>query len=214
MNSNNSNNFLSSSKILTPQTMSMSTTTMTTTNNPLSIQWPEPGINSDQLEQFERRFFVQPNKIESKENDSAADDEWSDFVSVVQPQTPITNILNKNLLKQQNTDEDDWSEFVSSTPPSLLQRSSQNSTDSTTNYEAIFKSWNPSFQTGPSQSTNSYGIPANPLRQSAMHLPNGEPSTFQSTHATIAPSIISLPDLGFVAPKSLVNMPKRPTAKK
>lgn len=225
-NNNNSTAFMSSSNILMPQTVNMPPMS-TTYNNAPSIQWPEPGINSDQLEQLERRFFDPPpqnvdakcDKIESKveNNDTSGDDEWSDFVSVVQPQTPITNILNKNLLKQQNNDEDDWSEFVSSTPPSL-QRIQQNTipTDTNTNYESMFKSWNTPFQSGSTQSANKYAISANPLRKSAtQHVSNGEPNTFQSTQQqTIAPSIISLPDLGFVAPKSLVNMPKRTIAKK
>lgn len=225
-NNNNSTAFISSSNMLMPQTVNMPSMSTTYNNAPV-IQWPEPGINSDQLEQLERRFFDPPqqnvdakcDKIESKveNNDTSGDDEWSDFVSVVQPQTPITNILNKNLLKQQNNDEDDWSEFVSSTPLSL-QRIQQNTipTDTNTNYESMFKTWNTPFQSGTTQSTKKYEISANPLRKSAtQHVPNGESNTFQSTQQqTIVPSIISLPDLGFVAPKSLLNMPNRSIAKK
>lgn len=219
----NSNTFLGNSSIcLQPQPASMQSAKyqpqMTTPNyNALTIQWPEPGINSDQLEQLERRFSTHSTdakneQIEQKTNETAAaDDEWSDFVSVVQPQTPITNILNKNLMKQQqqNNDEDDWSEFVSSTPHAIQAfNPSQNSmpTDSTTNYVP--------FQSGTSQSS-SYIIHPNPLRhQTVCDASNHESHAYQSAHQSIAPSIISLPDLRFVAPKSLVNMPKRSIAKK
>lgn len=211
-NSSISNNYFSSSHILMPQNVS-SQTTSRAAYNPSTIQWPEPGINSDQLEQLEKRFYVQTSsgesvdKAESKTNDTASDDEWSDFVSVIQPQTPITNILNKNLLKQQSNDEDDWSEFVSSTP-SNLQRLPRNtiSIGTNSNYEAIFESWDTPFQTIPTRNMNNYILPSNRLEQPV----NGEPSTFRNTQ----PSVISLPNLEFVAPKSLLNMPKRPIAKK
>lgn len=233
----------SGSNILMPQTVNMQPISV----NPLTIQWPEPGINTDQLEQLEKRFSVQPNNSDAKPTkidaqnsdatptttatvDGGADDEWSDFVSVVQPQTPITNILNKNLLKQQNNDEDDWSEFVSSTPPVTMQRYAPPNSmpiDPIANYDTMFNTWNSSFQsTASNHQSNNYVKPANNmLRSGVSHLANGESITFQNARqpqhqhrqhqqSIIAPSIISLPDLGFVAPKSLVNMPKRPIAKK
>lgn len=226
--STNSNTFFGSSNILQPQPVGTQApnyqpfATMAN-NNALSIQWPEPGINSDQLEQLERRFSTNSTdtkveQIEQKINDTAtaADDEWSDFVSVVQPQTPITNILNKNLMKQQNHDEDDWSEFVSSTPSTMQSMHPQNSMplNSNSNYDSVFKSWNVPFQSGPSQSSNYIIPPSNPLRQTECDATHNASHAYQSAHQSIAPSIISLPDLGFVAPKSLVNMPKRSIAKK
>lgn len=234
INSMNSHKFTNSLGILTPQTATSSVHPPQLTamnNNASSIQWPEPGINSDQLEQFEKRFFSSPpQSVEStKANvkneqsaDPSGDDEWSDFVSVVQPQTPITNILNKNLLKQQqkSNDEDDWSEFMSSTP-SNLQRLAPNSLamESNSNYESMFKSWN---RPANSQHTNSGNFIAQPnaLRQHQQQHQQQKPictiesNAFQIAHQPIAPSIISLPDLGFVAPKSLVNMPNISKAKK
>lgn len=220
-------------------------------DNALTIEWPEPGINTDQLEQLEARFSIQPesNTIKSNKNDTkstvtkdnnlttmaAADDEWTDFVSVVQPQTPITNILNKNLLKQQNNDEDDWSEFVSSTPlpANTLQQfapppqnllANKATTASNTNYNNVFKPWTttPFYQpkiTGHQNTADGYAKSSNNLRytKTVNSITNGESSTtFQSAMPkTVAPpSIISLPDLGFVAPKSLVNMPNRTLGKK
>lgn len=236
MNSMNSNKFVSSSGILTPQTAtSVQSQLKMMNNNASSIQWPEPGINSDQLEQFEKRFFSPPSqsatdpkaneKINEQNTETNADDEWSDFVSVVQPQTPITNILNKNLLKQQqqNNDEDDWSEFVSSTPANL-QRITSNSIASETNsnYESMFKSWNTSFPISANRQPSNLGnfiVQPNALRPQQQQQPicTIESNAFQIAQQPIAPSIISvskLPDLGFVAPKSLVNMPNKSKAKK
>lgn len=236
MNSINSNKYVSNSGILTPQT----TAPLSIMNNNAStIQWPEPGINSNELEQFEKRFFSAPSdpiktneKINEQTIDTNADDEWSDFVSVVQPQTPITNILNKNLMKQQqqsssNNDEDDWSEFVSSTPPNL-QRFTTNHIapvlESNSNYESMFKSWNTTFQSATTatavtvnQQSNlgNFIVQPNVLRQQQQPICTIESKAFQTmAQQSIAPSIISLPDLGFVAPKSLVNMPNISKAKK
>lgn len=230
--------------------------------NSLTIEWPEPGINVDQLEQLEARFSIQPDsnikcsksdtkQTAAKDNGQSttttmADDEWSDFVSVVQPQTPITNILNKNLLKQQNNEEDDWSEFVSSTPPSLsslhqFAPPSQNffsintntsnasaaaaaTTTTNTNYNNVFTPWTTTpfpqkINAYHQNNSDVYGKSANSLRytKTVNSISNGESShQFQNAMSkpATAPSIISLPDLGFVAPKSLVNMPNRNLAKK
>lgn len=221
-NSIDSSTFLSSSSILMPQ--SASAQSSLSTNAP-SIQWPEPGINFDQLEQLEKRFQTQPTevtpKIDQKDNaDTNADDEWSDFVSVVQPQTPITNILNKNLLKQQqqSNDEDDWSEFVSSTPPPLTRLPTNavaNDANSNSNYESVFKTWNNTFQSSSSQPlSNNFIVEPSPLRPTIYSASNFDGIAYQMAPQPIAPSIISLPDLRFVAPKSLINMPNRPKAKK
>lgn len=243
------------SSILMPQMANnVQSKQATAVNNALTIQWPEPGINTDQLEQLEARFNIQPDA--NVENDtkkdsalapssSTADDEWSDFVSVVQPQTPITNILNKNLLKHQNNDEDDWSEFVSSTPPppnslqqfaplpqsTLLGIGNANNSTVHTNYNNVFKPWTINTAPFPPKSHNTaayhsnstfdgYAKSSNAQRyvKTVNTIANGDsnhafPSVMQKS-ATAAPSIISLPDLGFVAPKSLVNMPNRTLAKK
>lgn len=201
--------FTNSSSILMPQT---ATAQLPQTSNNLTIQWPEPGIDLDQLAQLEQRFWladVKVDKADTKPNDTVVDDEWSDFVSVVQPQTPITNILNKNLLKQQNNDEDDWSEFVSSTP-STVPRFQQNSSDASMTCEAVFASWN--APSDPSPATGSYLFPSQFV--SACNSPKRDSTAFQAQPQSMTPSIISLPNMRFVAPKSLLNMPKRPLTKK
>lgn len=230
IHSMNSNNFATNTGILTPQTAASVQPQLAMMNNKaMAIQWPEPGINSDQLEQFEKRFFSAPseskcNNVSEQNAETNTDDEWSDFVSVVQPQTPITNILNKNLLKQQqqSNDEDDWSEFVSSTP-SNLQRFTSNITAppvTNSNYESMFKSWNTTFQTATSQQSSLGNFIVQP-NVATMRQQHQQPIctiesniAFQTAQKPIAPSIISLPDLGFVAPKSLVNMPNISKAKK
>lgn len=251
------------SSILMPQTLTNNVQSKQTSavSSALTIQWPEPGINTDQLEQFEARFSIQSDSnsesIKSdtknavaKDNDlasssitaAAADDEWSDFVSVVQPQTPITNILNKNLLKHQNNDEDDWSEFVSSTPApnslhqfapppqSTLLGINVNNTTANSNYNNVFKPWttnttpfpqkNQTASYHPNSTFDGYAKSSNAQRyaKTVNTIANGDASrAFQNVmqkSSMAAPSIISLPDLGFVAPKSLVNMPNRTLAKK
>lgn len=186
-----------------------------------NIEWPGPGIDTDQLMQLEQRFCTQPqfngaallangkNTVNNSSQKYSEDDEWSEFVSVEQPQTPITNILSKNLLKHQN-DEDDWSEFVSSTVPINTNRTTSNTHAS--NYdidsanESINTSWNcneMSISVAANKPSSMYNVSMN-MRTSYMVPPYSE-----------APSMIStLPDLRFVAPKSLVHMPNSSLMKK
>lgn len=192
-----------------------------------SIAWPDPGISADELARLET-IFPQANKTTTasainnsskpmkSSSSKAEDDEWSDFVSVTQPQTPITNILNQNLQKHQNNDEDDWSDFVSSAvpPPSLPPIQTQ-----LTNTGPNFTSWNApsaysSWQhTAPSPMT--FSQPDNFTMSPIRSMGNGMNHIITNGHAQQQPpSIISLPNLGFAAPKSLVNMPKPNLAKK
>lgn len=228
------------------------------------IAWPEPGINSDELARFEQMFShsqlqMNPTTNTSLTNDnkqplaasvnnsancntnSVEDDEWSDFVSVEQPQTPITNILNKNLQKHQNNDDDDWSEFVSSSTTTTITMPPQRNMQPypidnkllNTFSGSNFTSWNaPSQPNIYSQNFNNYRVNSNAsansyslssidgnLPQMHSNVTNkGNNSISQLSQiyqdATIAPSIISVPDLQFVAPKTLVNMPRTTFTKK
>lgn len=214
-----------SSSILVPQ-VAPQPRQAPTSNHTSAIAWPDPGISTDELARLERIFpqankttDVSPinssNKPTPNASSKAEDDEWSDFVSVTQPQTPITNILNQNLQKHQNNDDDDWSDFVSSAvpPPSLPPMQPQNMSTGPN-----FTSWNAPSQysswqhptpspMGYSQS-ESFGSPIRSIG-------NGMNHTITNGHAhQQSPSIISLPNLGFAAPKSLVNMPKPSLAKK
>lgn len=192
--------------ILIPQTVNSSSisTIPLDVQQSVKIEWPEPGLNSKQLAQLEKRLPKSSEKHESNHN-ANDDDEWSDFVSVTQPQTPITNILNENLLKQQNhgNDEDDWSEFVSSTSSSTCfqQQPTQQ------RYSSAVNNLKPEY------TIHSNALYSNMTEYNVGHSNTNGYQT-SSSQQTIAPSIISLPDLRFVAPKSLVNMPKRSLAKK
>lgn len=211
------------SNILKPQLVSAVKSSETSIKSPPNIEWPGPGIDTDQLMRLEERFYNQPqvneaakrsvegnNKVNNLSEKYSEDEEWSEFVSVEQPQTPITNILSKNLLKQQN-DEDDWSEFVSSTVPMSTKRTALNTQAPNYNIHAAndlinTSSWNcseMSFSVAAKRPNSMYNVSMN-QRTSYMVPPHSE-----------APSMIStLPDLRFVAPKSLVHMPNSSLMKK
>lgn len=208
------------------------------------IEWPDPGIDPDEMARLEALFpqpksFAtvsnqsnRPPSVNSNSNQATADveDEWTNFVSVSQPQLPITNILSQSLQKQQN-DDDDWSDFVSSTGPA------QSHQLWTSTAAPNFPAWNapPSTPFGSSGIFQSSGhqipIPAPPLintidlpsSNSAHHNGYNNVNLRNKSNSKIAlrpmqnhssASIISLPDLGFVGPKTLVNTPKSHFEKK
>lgn len=215
------------------------------------INWPEPGINPDDLARLETIYPQKTelpqltnhvsNKPTTVTTSNANDDEWSDFVSVTQPQTPITNILNQNLQKQQ-TEDDDWSDFVSSTGPASNLDWNMKSGPNFTSWNAPsqFNSWQNSTLLQPSQSTTHSSFiggldPASASSSSPTTTPsyttnygninqmnspqknNGKLSLLSDLSQNsqqYQPSIISIPDLRFVAPKTLVNMPKNNFGKK
>lgn len=207
------------SNILKPQLLSAVKTDIDTSSP--NIEWPGPGIDTDQLMRLEHRFCAQPqvngaallangnHTINHSSEKYSEDDEWSEFVSVEQPQTPITNILSKNLLKQQN-DEDDWSEFVSSTMPMNAKRTASNAQASSYGIDSannsINTSWNckeMSISVAAKKPSSMYSVSMN-QRTSYMVPSNSE-----------APSMIStLPDLRFLTPKTLVHMPNSTLMKK
>ncbi|XP_055923042.1 uncharacterized protein LOC129953703 [Eupeodes corollae] len=108
------------------------------------IEWPEPGINPEELARIEE-LFPQPKGSSNKPSPShsvrsqqqtgnnrntpqlgADDDDWSDFVSV--PAAPSNHIqsISQQFQKRQVSpaktaadlnNDDEWSDFVSSAPP-------------------------------------------------------------------------------------------------
>lgn len=208
-----------SSSILVPQVALQPKQMLTSKHVSSSIVWPEPGISADELARLET-IFPQTNKVvnaspihrkpTNNTNHKTDDDEWSDFVSVTQPQTPITNILNQNLQKHQSNDDDDWSEFVSSAaPPTSIPSTQRHMTNSGPN----FTSWNAptqynSWQHTPFSQSDNFTLSTMRSNGNGM-VTNGHHHTQQQS-----PSIISLPNLGFVGPNSLVNMPKTNLSKK
>lgn len=230
--------------ILLPKTINNGPAAMSAAVAP-RIEWPEPGLDTQQLQQLENRLpttnATLPNtsnalparhRKDSERNHNAGDDdEWSDFVSVAQPQTPITNILNQSLLKQQNNanDEDDWSEFVSSTTPNATAASTGGfiQTGQFLQQQQIHLQCQPQQhhshhhhqRPSPVHASHDMSQIFNNNHSNAMHsnmkfnVPHNHHDHRQH-QSTISSSIISLPDLRFVAPKSLVNMPTRSLTKK
>lgn len=204
------------------------------------IEWPEPGLDTQQLQQLEHRLpsanatlpsvnsaSVPRQRADSERNHNAGDDdEWSDFVSVAQPQTPITNILNQSLLKQQHNanDEDDWSEFVSSATATGHASTGFVETGQFLHQQQIHLQHQPQHlqhhqHPSPMHAPHDTSQMFNNNHSNAMHshMKFNVPHTYHENHqhqSTISSSIISLPDLRFVAPKSLVNMPTRSLTKK
>lgn len=218
-----------SSSILVPQVASQPKQTFTS-NHTSTIAWPDPGISADELARLET-IFPQAAKavnaspingsskrINDANSSKAEEDEWSDFVSVTQPQTPITNILNQNLQKHQNNDDDDWSDFVSSAkPPASLTSIQIQHTITGPNFTSWsapsqYNSWQHTAPT-PMVFSHPDTFTSSPIRS----IGNGMNHIITNGHAhnhQQPPSIISLPNLRFAAPKTLVNMPKPNLAKK
>lgn len=180
---------------------------------PSSI-WPESEIDPDEIARLEA-IFPQPQKQsfqpETKPQNpntskSQEDDEWSDFVSVPTPASqplPITNIITTNIAKHQQ-DDDEWSDFVSSTTQPSMQQWNVSTGPNFTSWNAPpqFDSWQSStlFQQ-PQQFASTLAPAVNPSLIS--NQPNKtNPNSFFTQKA---PSISLIPDLGFVAPKTLVN---------
>lgn len=224
-----------SSSILVPQIALQPKSTSTApinasnhaSNHTSNIAWPDPGISADELARLEtiypqatKTINASPNnsvhKLANNVNSKAEEDEWSDFVSVTQPQTPITNILNQNLQRHQNNDDDDWSEFVSSAvpppshPPMHTQNTHSGPNFTSWNAPSAYSSWQHTAPT-PTVFSQPDTFTLSPIRS----IGNGMNHSITNGHThQQAPSIISLPNLGFAAPKSLVNMPKPNIAKK
>ncbi|XP_055848973.1 uncharacterized protein LOC129913982 isoform X1 [Episyrphus balteatus] len=107
------------------------------------IEWPEPGINPEELARIEE-LFPQPKGSSNKPSPShsgrsqqnasnratpqlnADDDDWSDFVSVPAAATNHIQSISQQFQKRQVSpaksasdpnNDDEWSDFVSSAPP-------------------------------------------------------------------------------------------------
>lgn len=213
--------------ILVPQMASQPPQANLTAEKP-QIDWPDPGISDDMLARIEAIFpqgksnaapasEVKDSKLAKPSTND--DDEWSDFVSVVQPQLPITHILSQNLHKQQSNDEDDWTDFVSSN----AQPQNSNNFSSGPNFTAWnapspFNQWQTKAPIGSQAKAKPFELNSSPIRSNGHHhmhsLANGSAANQQQSQSYTLPSIISIPDLGFVAPKTLVNMPKVNPSKK
>lgn len=189
-------------------------------NRITQINWPDPGIDADELARFEAAFptpkvssipTISSNHSSPKHSQSATsstaaaaqadDDEWTDFVySKPAPEKPSPNHTSKSSSQQQ----EEWTDFIYSTPSSQpLQSlsSSQNKFNFQNSFASgpKFSSWN-SPQLPPPQfnSWNSSSVTSNYYGQ-----PPKVP-TFPPTSTTMAPpsSHQRLPELSFITPNS------------
>lgn len=138
--SNTSSPILLSPSILLPQqTQPLQTTE---TGRMAQINWPEPGIDPEELARFEAAFpkpKVAPQSSSSKNTTpkhapasasaSAADeDEWTDFVyskPATEKPSP-TNSKTQSNPAHTNNQQEEWTDFIYSTPASQNLSSSQN----------------------------------------------------------------------------------------
>lgn len=122
--------------ILMPQTLMPQR--IASTGPTATLNWPEPGIDPDELARLEAIFPTPKTKatVATVHTKSDAigkpmttaslsppdDDEWSDFVAANPTSQPITHVLSQNINKLQTAkaktpaDDDDWSDFVSNAP--------------------------------------------------------------------------------------------------
>lgn len=162
------------------------------------IEWPEPGINLDEMARFEQ-IFSKPIEGVSKE-----DDEWCDFVS--NTETRPHHIASSLTTYQ----DDEWSDFVSSAPitaqPQFNSGAWQNANyynnplsvyaSTHSNYVPNENNNNISMMVGNQQTYNN--IQSHNQTQPA----NLNKSQFLN-YNKVVPSISLIPDLGFVAPPTV-----------
>lgn len=155
-----------------------------------NIEWPEPGINPDEMARFEQ-IFSKP-----KEDSNVEEDEWCDFVSNTESASKPTTYQ-----------DDEWSDFVSSVPaqPQFNSAAWQNA-NYYNNPLSVYASTHSNYV--PNENNNNVtvtGHPQNSNNPQANHqaqTTNLNKNQFLN-YNKVAPSISLIPDLGFVAPPSV-----------
>ena len=145
-----------------------------------NINWPNPGISSDELARFEAAFSSQSDNNTAIH---AEDDDWTDFVSSQPaPKPEPTSKINSS----QN--DDDWTDFISSAP---ISSTSSSQKYNFTSLPPKFNSWNNSnlYYSHPSvieppQKTQAEKVPP------TLYYNNNSINHFQSAKI--------LPDMNFV----------------
>ncbi|XP_039446607.1 uncharacterized protein LOC120426006 isoform X2 [Culex pipiens pallens] len=188
-------------------------------NRITQINWPDPGVDADELARFEAAFptpkvssvpTISSNHSSPKHSQSASassaaapqdDDEWTDFVySKPAPERPSPTNSSKSSGQQE-----EWTDFIYSTPPSQQSLSSSQNKFNFQNSFASgpkFSSWNspqlppPQFNSWNSNSSSAtphyYGQPPK--------VPTFPPTSASSAHPP--PSQQRLPELSFITPNS------------
>lgn len=175
--------------ILSPAVLLPQTVRIEKPKNP-KIEWPEPGINPDEMARFEQIFskpVVDPSSVE--------EDEWSDFVSNTESSHPTTTSYQ----------DDEWSEFVSGNAQTTAQPQFNSGAWQNANYYnnplSVYASTHSNYE--PSENNNNMG---NPHNYNIPHSQNHNQSTNKkqfTNYNKVVPSISLIPDMGFVAPPTV-----------
>lgn len=186
-------------------------------NRITQINWPDPGIDADELARFEAAFptpkvssvpTISSNHSSPKHSQPAAnsvppdDDEWTDFVY----SKPASEKPSPTHSSKSSNQQEEWTDFIYSTPPSQPQSlsSSQNKFNFQNSFASgpKFSSWN-SPQLPPPQfnswnSSNSNAVPhyyGQPPKVPTFPPTSGAAAAPPHTHQR-------LPELSFITPNS------------
>jgi hypothetical protein len=184
------------------------------------INWPEPGVDADELARFEAAFPKMSNQtpaaVPAKKADTEEDDEWSDFVShkhtAVAPQNSVSSV------------DDEWSDFVSAAtiaPPPVSSQYASNRPSfpawhqPTTNasyhnqyhpgrdqYDYGQQYQSPAFHGAPQPSRDT--VPTIAYNIGGYNFMSNFQSTAASAQAKTVQRSSAMPELDFVAPKKFI----------
>lgn len=177
--------------VLLPQTVRIE-------SNKPKVDWPEPGINPDEMARLEQIF----SKDKQEAGNIVEEDDWSDFVSNTEPIPKPTTSAN-------TYQDDEWSDFVSSVPaqPQFNSGAWQNA-NYYNNPLSVYASTHSNFV--PNENNNNISMMmANPNHLNTAqtsHNPNQSTNLNKNqflNYNKVAPSISLIPDLGFVAPPNV-----------
>ncbi|XP_053698814.1 aftiphilin [Sabethes cyaneus] len=153
--SNTSSPILLSASILLPQQSNRPEPVEV--NKVTQINWPEPGIDPEELARFEAAFpkpkianTVISNSfqhIQATAKNTTDDDEWSDFVyskpAVPGKASPKTTKTTTTATTASNQQQEEWTDFIYSTPVTQTLSSSQNNFNYNNSFAGPkFSSWN------------------------------------------------------------------------
>lgn len=205
--SNTSSPILLSPSILLPQ--QAQPLQPTDTNRVTQINWPEPGIDPDEMARFEAAFpkpkvvsrpsgsnHSTPKHAPVASASAADDDEWTDFV-YSKPTTEKSSPINSKGHAHSNSQQEEWTDFIYSTPATQNLSSSQNNFNYQNNSFGAnrisgpnFNSWNqpqlPPPQFSSWNSNNYYYAPRANVNSNSS-IPNAAQNqkvpTFSTAHA-------------------------------
>lgn len=190
-NSCNETEMILSPAVLLPQTISIEKPKST------KIEWPEPGISSDEMARFEQ-LFTKTTKEQPRE-----DDEWSDFVS-------HTETIPHAAPSAFNTYQDEeWSDFVSNAPTNAQPQFNSGAWQNANYYNnplSVYASTHSNYV--PNENNNDVSMTIAKQQNCNTQLHNQQQTSSSNktqflNYNKVVPSISLIPDLGFVAPPTV-----------